>query len=83
MDSLDRLPSGMSATDPELAGEAEVELICGAYRLGHGRAPRSLTALPDVMAVTPDPARHPELRSLVEILRAPSAFRLETRSTRT
>ncbi|MFJ9782799.1 AraC family transcriptional regulator [Amycolatopsis sp. NPDC101161] len=44
------------------------EFLCGAYRLDHGPAPQYLRALPDLIALSPDYDRHPELRSLIDLL---------------
>lgn len=49
---------------------ASFEFLCGAYRLDHGHTPQYLRALPDLIALSPDYDRHPELRSLIDLLMA-------------
>jgi AraC-like DNA-binding protein len=55
---------------PPAPGPCDFEFLCGAYRLEHGRAPQYLRALPDLIAVTPDYDRYPEMRALIELLKA-------------
>lgn len=54
--------------DPPGSEPASFEFLCGAYRLDHGHAPQYLRALPDLIALSPDYDRHPELRSLINLL---------------
>ncbi|MGQ4515723.1 cupin domain-containing protein [Streptomyces sp. DW26H14] len=68
--SLSDLPLGVMGAEPPLAGTADVELVCGAYRLDHGSLGRHLTGLPDVIPMAPDHERHPEMRSLIGLLGA-------------
>ncbi|WP_090052156.1 AraC family transcriptional regulator [Lentzea fradiae] len=51
---------------PPAPGPADFEFLCGAYHLQ--RAPRYLRALPGLITVSPEPGRHPVLRSLVGLL---------------
>jgi AraC-like DNA-binding protein len=53
---------------PPVSEHASFEFLCGAYRLDHGHAPQYLRALPDLIALSPDYDRHPELRSLIDLL---------------
>jgi AraC-like DNA-binding protein len=45
-----------------------IEFLCGAYRLDRGQVHFFLRGLPDVICVSPDYDRHPELRSLIDLL---------------
>ncbi|WP_089955756.1 AraC family transcriptional regulator [Lentzea xinjiangensis] len=60
----------MGPRPPVTRSPAAFEYLCGAYRLEHSRTPQYLRALPDLIAVSPDYDRHPELRSLVDFLAA-------------
>jgi AraC-like DNA-binding protein len=66
--ALGELP--VAATGPQLHDltSADFEFLCGAYRLDHGQVHLFLRRLPDVISVSPDYNRHPELRSLVHLL---------------
>ncbi|PRY39602.1 AraC family transcriptional regulator [Umezawaea tangerina] len=68
--ALEDLPVAEMGQFPPAPGPFDFEFLCGAYRLEHGRAPQYLRALPDLIAVSPDYGRHPELRALVDLLRA-------------
>jgi AraC-like DNA-binding protein len=68
--ALSDLPPGVMGAEPPLAGQVDVELVCGAYRLDHSRVHRYVTGMPDVIAIAPDHDRYPELRSLVSLLAA-------------
>ncbi len=67
--ALQDLPPMTMGPFPPAPGPASFDFLCGAYRLGH-RAPQYLRALPDLIAVSPDYDRHPEVRSLVTLLAA-------------
>jgi AraC-like DNA-binding protein len=56
------------APPPAAEPAAAFQFLCGAYRLDHGQAPQYLRALPDLIALSPDYGRHPELRSLIDLL---------------
>ncbi|MEU4563530.1 AraC family transcriptional regulator [Actinoplanes sp. NPDC023936] len=56
-------PTGDPGPEP-----ADLAIICGAYRLDHGQVHRFLKDLPPVIAVSPDYAKHPELRALSTLL---------------
>jgi AraC-like DNA-binding protein len=58
---------------PPASGPCDFEFQCGAYRLEHGQAPQYLRALPDLIAVSPDYDRYPEMRALIELLKAETA----------
>ena len=64
------LPPSAMGPIPPAPGPCDFEFLCGAYRLEHGRAPQYLRALPDLIAVSPDYDRYPEMRALVELLKA-------------
>jgi AraC-like DNA-binding protein len=68
--SLAELPAWAMGPIPPAPGPCDFEFLCGAYRLEHGRVPQYLRALPDLIVVSPDYDRHPELRALVELLKA-------------
>jgi AraC-like DNA-binding protein len=66
--ALGELPTaatGMRSHDPS---PAAIEFLCGAYRLDRGQVHVFLRRLPDVICVSPDYDRHPELRSLIDLL---------------
>jgi AraC-like DNA-binding protein len=68
--ALEDLPPVVMGPIPPAPGPCDFEFLCGAYRLEHGRAPQYLRALPDLIAVTPDYDRNPEMRALVSLLGA-------------
>jgi AraC-like DNA-binding protein len=68
--ALDDLPPVVMGPFPPEPGPFDVEFVCAAYRLAHGRVPQYLRALPDLITVTPDPERHPGMRALIDLLRA-------------
>ncbi|BCL32155.1 AraC family transcriptional regulator [Streptomyces aurantiacus] len=47
---------------------AAIEMLCSAYRLDGGQVHLFLRQLPAVIRVSPDYGRHPELRSLIDLL---------------
>lgn len=51
-------------------GSAHIDLVLGCYQLEHTRPHRFLRDLPPVLAISPDFERHPEMRALLEMLRA-------------
>lgn len=60
-------PADLRADWPSL-DPVDIELICGAYWLDHGQVHRYLRSLPEVITVTPDHARNPQVRVLAELL---------------
>ncbi|MFD9700397.1 AraC family transcriptional regulator [Lentzea sp. NPDC059081] len=66
--SLRDLPEIEMGPFPPAPGPAAFEFVCGAYRLEHQRPPQYLRALPELITLSPDYDRHPELRSLVSML---------------
>jgi AraC-like DNA-binding protein len=66
--ALADLPLGAMSAEPPAPGPADFEFLCGAYRITHGQAPRFFSTEPDVIAISPDDDRHPELRSLTALL---------------
>jgi AraC-like DNA-binding protein len=68
--ALQDLPPVVMGAIPPAPGPFDFEFLCGAYGLEHGRPPQYLRALPDLIAVSPDYDRHPEMRALVDLLRA-------------
>ncbi|GIJ46725.1 AraC family transcriptional regulator [Virgisporangium aliadipatigenens] len=73
--ALMSLPVGTMGDFPPDPGPSDFDFICGAYRLQRGQVHQSLRELPEVVALSPDYARHPELRSLVGLLDADVAGR--------
>lgn len=67
--ALADLPLAEMGQIPPAPGPFDFEFLCGAYRLDHGRAPQYLRALPDLIAVSPDATRQPEMRMLIDLLR--------------
>lgn len=65
---LANLPPARMGAEPAGCGPADVELLCGAYWLRYGRLPKYLRELPDVIAVSPEYERLPQLRSLTDLL---------------
>jgi AraC-like DNA-binding protein len=63
---LSRLPPAVLGPD-SAEGPEDVELLCGAYWITHGRVPQYLRALPETIVVSTD---EPYLRSLVDLLAA-------------
>ncbi|SEF51531.1 transcriptional regulator, AraC family [Actinacidiphila yanglinensis] len=68
--ALDDLPPGVMGPEPEPSEPVDVEILCGAYRLEHGPERLFVAGLPDVIVVPPDHDRYPELRTVVDLLRA-------------
>ncbi|MFC4472300.1 AraC family transcriptional regulator [Streptomyces xiangluensis] len=68
--SLDDLPPAVMKEDLANPDRVDVEFLCGAYWLGHGRVHRFLRSLPDVIAVSPDYEGDPQLRLLAELFDA-------------
>lgn len=68
--ALADLPEVAMGPFPPEPGPADFEFLCGVYRLEHGPAPQYLRTLPDLIAVSPDYARTPRLRTLVDLLEA-------------
>ncbi len=68
--ALQDLPVVLMGPHPPSPGPAAFEFMCGAYRLEHQRPPQYLRALPDLIALSPDYERHPEMRALVTLLAA-------------
>ncbi|MBY8857097.1 AraC family transcriptional regulator [Nocardia sp. CA2R105] len=68
--ALADLPPSAMGPIPPAPGPCDFEFLCGAYRLEHGYAPQYLRALPDLIAVSPDYERYPEMRALVAMLEA-------------
>ncbi|NMH77592.1 AraC family transcriptional regulator [Pseudonocardia xinjiangensis] len=68
--ALAELPEVVMADVPPPPVPVDFEFLCGTYPLEHGKVPGFLRHLPSVLAFTPDYERHPELRVVVEMLRA-------------
>ncbi|MFD3484750.1 AraC family transcriptional regulator [Streptomyces sp. NPDC058665] len=66
--ALKDLPPVVMGPAPPTPGPFDFEFLCGAYLLEHGRAPRYLRALPDLITVSPDYDRYPQMRALVDLL---------------
>ena len=71
--TLDELPPGPLKAEAPPDGPADIELLCGAYRLEHGQVHHYLQSLPDVIVVSPGYDRDPRLRSLADLLGADTA----------
>jgi AraC-like DNA-binding protein len=67
LESLPPLATGPLPPAPESVG---FEFLTCCYRLQHGRAPQYLRALPDLVVVSLDYDRHPEMRAVVSLLGA-------------
>jgi AraC-like DNA-binding protein len=68
--TLDDLPPAIMGPGGPATEPADIEFLCGAYRLDHGQVHHYLRALPDVLAVSPDYDRNPELRIVADLLLA-------------
>jgi AraC-like DNA-binding protein len=68
--AMDDLPPVELGPFPPTPGPFDFEFLCGAYWLDYGPPPQYLRARPDLIAVSPDYDRHPEMRALVDLLRA-------------
>jgi AraC-like DNA-binding protein len=80
--ALNDLPPVVMGPFPPAPGPFDFEFVCGAYRLEHGRAPVYLRTMPDLITVSPDYDRHPEMRALVDLLRVDmSGTRMGTEAT--
>jgi AraC-like DNA-binding protein len=66
--ALHEMPLTVLNADPPAPGPADFEFLCGSYWLDHGQLHPYLTGLPDVIVVSPDYERHPELRSVINLL---------------
>jgi AraC-like DNA-binding protein len=64
----DLTPAGMREDQPDR--DADIELLCGAYRLDHGQVHHYLRSFPAVIAMSPDFDRNPRLRLLAGLLNA-------------
>ncbi|MEU2244178.1 AraC family transcriptional regulator [Streptomyces sp. NPDC018338] len=66
--ALPRAPLPQPPLPAFQAGEREVEMLCGKYRLDHGRAHPLLAELPPLVHLPNRVGRHPELRAAVDLL---------------
>ncbi|GGJ56184.1 AraC family transcriptional regulator [Streptomyces brasiliensis] len=53
---------------PRKPGPFGFEFLCGVYHLERGRTPQYLRALPDLITVSPDYDRLPQMRALIDLL---------------
>lgn len=67
---LSSLPRAVQKEDLPQPASTDVEFLCGAYWLDHGPVPPYLRSLPDVIAVSPDHEGSPQMRPLMELVRA-------------
>ncbi|GAB6902448.1 AraC family transcriptional regulator [Kineosporia succinea] len=67
---LSGLPRAVRREDLPQPARPDVEFLCGAYWLDHGPVPHYLRSLPEVVAVSPDHGRSPQMRPLMELVRA-------------
>lgn len=65
---LGALPVASMGPEPPRPGPSDFEFLCGSYHLDGGKVHQFLRALPDVIAISPDYERHPQLRSLTALL---------------
>jgi AraC-like DNA-binding protein/quercetin dioxygenase-like cupin family protein len=68
--SLEDLLPAVMTDDPSNADPVDVEFLCGAYWLDHGQVHHYLRSLPEVIAISPDYDRDPQLRLLTDLLGA-------------
>jgi AraC-like DNA-binding protein len=68
--ALRDLPPAVMGPTPTAPGPFDFEFLCGAYRLAHGQSPQYLRVLPDLITLSPDYGRHPEMQALTDLLRA-------------
>lgn len=66
--ALGTLPVASTGPRPPDPASADIEFLCGAYRLDRGQVHLFLRRLPDIIHVSPDYDRRPELRSLIDLL---------------
>ena len=66
--ALADLPTATTDTGQPDPGPADIEFLCGAYRIDHGQVHHLLRRLPDIIHASPDYHHHPELRSLIDLL---------------
>ncbi|GAB2842309.1 AraC family transcriptional regulator [Actinoallomurus bryophytorum] len=66
--ALATLPVAPMGAEPPSRGPYDFDFLCGCYRVDHGQIHRFLRELPDVVAISPDYERHPELRALTDLL---------------
>jgi AraC-like DNA-binding protein len=62
-------PAADPGLDPAPPGPADFEFLCGGYVLEQGQVHPYLAGMPDLIVVSPDYRRNPQLRSLVSLLR--------------
>jgi AraC-like DNA-binding protein len=65
---LHELPLMRLEAQAPAPGDWDLECLCGAYRLPRGQVHPFLRDLPELIVVTPDPQRHPELAALITLL---------------
>jgi AraC-like DNA-binding protein len=68
--TLAELPPIAMADVPPAPVPVDFEFLCGSYHFPDGRVPGLLHRMPAVVSFTPDYGRHPELRTVVEMLAA-------------
>jgi AraC-like DNA-binding protein len=74
---VSRTPCTLAELPPILMGDVppsevpvDFEFLCGSYLFPQGRVPGIVRQMSDVIAFTPDYGRHPELRTVVDMLSA-------------
>ena len=65
---LESLPPAVMSAESPGAGPADAEFLCGAYWLRYGQLPGYLSQLPEVIVVSPEYERYPQLGSLAGLL---------------
>jgi AraC-like DNA-binding protein len=68
--ALQDLPPARMAPVAPTPGPYDFECACAAYWLAPGQTPQYLRVLPDLITVSPDYGRHPEMRALTALLAA-------------
>jgi hypothetical protein len=66
--ALGDLPAPAMGAQQNDSRPAAIEFLCCAYRLEGGQVHLFLRRLPDIIRMSPDYDRHPELRSLIALL---------------
>jgi len=66
--TLHDLPPVVMRADPPKPGPFDFEFLCGVYHLERGRTPQYFRALPDLITVSPDYDRLPQMRALIDLL---------------
>lgn len=66
--ALHDLPPVAMRPTPPRPEPSDFEFLCGVYQLQPGRTPQYFRALPDLITVSPDYNRYPQMRVLIDLL---------------